>query len=70
MDLKAGDCAVIRAHKGEEALSLRLQELGLLPGALLEILRFTSGRSLVEIKVRGTRLALRHEEASLIEVTY
>lgn len=49
-------------------LKERLMSLGLIKGVELSLLEYAPGKSTVEIKVGKMRIALRKEEAELIEV--
>ncbi|MEA3522235.1 MAG: FeoA family protein [Campylobacterota bacterium] len=55
----------IHAHG---ALKERLMSLGFIKGVELTLLEYAPGKSTVEIKVGKMRIALRKEEAELIEV--
>jgi Fe2+ transport system protein FeoA len=46
----------------------RLQELGLVAGTPVELVRFALLNDPVEIKVRGYRLSLRRQEADRVRV--
>lgn len=46
----------------------RIEEMGLTPGEIVEIIRFAPLGDPLEIKIRGYSLSLRKEEANLIEV--
>jgi len=50
------------------ALKERLMSLGLIKGVELSLLEYAPAKSTVEIKVGKMRIALRKEEAELIEV--
>lgn len=66
-DLKSGDKALISGYKqGAEAVSEKLQVMGLTPGLQVEILDRFMGRDPILIKVRNGRIALRSEEAAVI----
>lgn len=58
---------VVKVH-ATGALKQRLVSFGVRRGAKLQLLGFAPARSTVEIKVGRMRLALRSEEAKLIEV--
>ena len=47
----------------------RLLEMGVLPGTLVELVRFAPLGDPVEIKLRGYHLTLRRQEADLILVS-
>ncbi len=68
LECKKGDKVVITKIKAKDELKRRLISFGLIKGVDLEILNCSPGKKTVEIKVDKTRLALRKEEASLIEV--
>ncbi len=68
-DLPAGRCAVIGTMiSGSPALT-RLRELGLVPGATVTVIRRAPLGDPLEIAVRGSRLAMRNQEAALIQLT-
>ena len=50
------------------AVGRRLMEMGLVPGCKVEIERFAPLGDPVEIKLKGSHLSLRKEEADLVEV--
>lgn len=53
----------------DENVSLRLKELGFLPGAEIEVIGFgLFGADPLAVKVNGTKFALRRAEASKIGV--
>lgn len=55
----------------DEHVTLRLKELGFLPGAPIEIIGYGFlGRDPLAVKVNGTKFALRSAEASKIAVEY
>jgi Fe2+ transport system protein FeoA len=47
----------------------RLREMGLLPGTIIQLVRWAPLGDPLEIKVRGYHLSLRREQADHIEVT-
>lgn len=50
-------------------VSLRLKELGFLPGALLQLIGFgLMGRDPLAVQINGTKFALRRTEAAKIQV--
>ena len=49
-------------------LKQRLISFGIIKEAVLEVLEYAPGKSTIEIKVGKMRIALRAEEAKLIEV--
>ena len=50
------------------ALKQRFLSFGMMKGAVIELLEFSTTKSTVEVKVGKMRIALRREEAELIEV--
>ena len=53
----------------DERVSLRLKELGFLPGVVLKIIGFgLLGRDPVAVEINGTKFALRRAEASKVQV--
>ncbi len=53
----------------DERVTLRLKELGFLPGAALKIIGFgLLGHDPIAIQINGTKFALRHAEAAKILV--
>ena len=68
-ELKPGDQGTIEAIDPSCALMARLQELGLLPGTPFEFIRRAPWGDPLEIKVRGSHLCLRKDEAVFISVS-
>ena len=53
----------------DESVTLRLKELGFLPGVRLKVIGFgLMGRDPLAVQVNGTKFALRRTEASKIRV--
>lgn len=67
-DLKPGEFAVINEFREETGSYLRLQELGLLPGAKIEVIRRAPLGGPMEIKIKNCHLSIRLKEASHITV--
>lgn len=70
VDLKPGQkVQIISLKKGiADAYRRRLLAMGLLPGAFFEVLRIAPLGDPMEIKVRGTFISLRKNEAALMHV--
>ncbi|OIO60775.1 MAG: ferrous iron transport protein A [Verrucomicrobia bacterium CG_4_10_14_3_um_filter_43_23] len=68
-ELNPGDKGTIEAIDPACSLMTRLQELGLLPGTPFEFIRRAPWGDPLEIKVRGSHLCLRKDEASFISVS-
>ena len=64
-ELKPGDKAIIQGWLTEMP-PVRLMELGLLPGTLVEMVRFAPLGDPIDIKVRGYHLSIRKIDASQI----
>ena len=67
-ELKKGDEAVICAFEENEPTLLRLQDMGLLTGTMLRLIRFAPLGDPIEIKARGYYLSLRKSVAENIWV--
>ncbi|MDD5053518.1 MAG: FeoA family protein [Sulfuricurvum sp.] len=65
---KGGLATVVKIH-ATGALKQRLISFGLMRGAEVRMLECAPAKSTFEIKVGNVSLALRKEEAALIEVT-
>lgn len=66
--LPVGVAAVIqRLPCGRPALT-RLRELGLVPGTAVEVVRRAPLGEPIEIRVRGSNIAMRNHEAAFIEI--
>ena len=64
---KGGTATVVRIN-ASGALKQRLISFGLMKGVEVQMLECSATKSTYEIKVGSMRLALRREEAELIEV--
>jgi ferrous iron transport protein A len=67
-ELAIGARAIIREFPKTGTASLRLREMGLLPGTSLTLLRAAPLGDPLEIKVRGYNLTLRKTEAAHVLV--
>jgi ferrous iron transport protein A len=67
-ELPIGAHAVIREFPKTGAASVRLREMGLLPGTSITLLRAAPLGDPLEIKVRGYHLTLRKSEAAHVLV--
>lgn len=61
--------ANVQMVRGEGALRQRLLDLGLLPGAELQVLRVAPASGPLWIQLGGTQLSLRRQEAEVVLVT-
>jgi ferrous iron transport protein A len=66
--IKGCNATVVKVH-AQGALKQRLVSFGVMKGAKVQLLGFAPAKSTVEIKIGRMRLALRKEEAQLIEVS-
>ena len=67
--LTDGATAYVTATKGSPSLRIRLEELGFVPGQEVTRVYGTPGGSPAIYAMLGQRVALRHSEAQLIEVS-
>lgn len=68
-DLIVGDRGAVRGFlAGSGAYRRKLLSMGLTPGVALEVVRVAPMGDPVEVRVRGTRLSLRRDEAAILEV--
>lgn len=65
----SGDrCIVLEIAPEPAELRSRLYALGVIPGALLEILRFAPLGDPMQVKVGGSFISIRKAEAKIIQV--
>ena len=67
-DLRPAQRGRICEVKGAGALRRRLLDMGVVPGAEIEVVRIAPLGDPVEYRVRGYRLSLRRSEATLVMV--
>jgi ferrous iron transport protein A len=67
-ELSVGDAGTVRAVVGSDALSVRLMEMGLTPGAAVRCIGQAPLGDPIEIEVWGYRLSLRKNEAARVEL--
>ena len=63
-DLPAGRSGLISQVTGMGPSLVRLQELGLVPGTQVRVVRRAPLGEPIEVEVRGSRLAMRNHEAA------
>ncbi|QDU31114.1 Ferrous iron transport protein A [Anatilimnocola aggregata] len=68
-EMKIGQSASVTSIDGVDEISIRLMEMGLVPGTEFTILGTAPLGDPLEIEVRGYRLSLRKSEASRVQVT-
>ncbi|HCX62611.1 MULTISPECIES: FeoA family protein [Sedimentibacter] len=67
-DAHVGEVVKVRKNTAQDSLKERLLALGLTNGADIEILRKGPKNNLTVYNIRGAMIALRGEEARLIEI--
>lgn len=66
---KSGDrCVVLEIASEPAELKSRLYSLGIIPGSLLELLRFAPLGDPMQVKVGGSFISIRKSEAAIITV--
>jgi len=69
-EMKVGMHGMISSTKGPDEIRRRLLEMGLLEGSRVELVHEAPfGGDPIAVRVRGTLLALRRNEANYIEVS-
>lgn len=66
--LKPGEGGVVSALHGGGTVHQRLQEMGVIEGAEVEVVRIAPFGDPIEILVQGYHLSLRKAEAALVEL--
>lgn len=67
-ELKVGRAAVVKNLNNKSAERRRLLDLGILPGTKIENVMPSPLGDPIAYRVRNSVIALRHEQASLIEI--
>lgn len=67
-NLPIGATAKVVDVKGNNAISKRLMEMGVVPGVSVRVIKSAPFGDPLEIRVRGYHLAMRKNEADAIEV--
>lgn len=65
---RVGDRARILDVKGEDAVAIRLMEMGLTEEEEIEVVGFAPLGDPIEFSIRGYRISLRSTEAARVEV--
>ncbi len=68
-NLPVGITANVISVNGNNAISKRLLEMGVVPGVSVRVVKSAPFGDPLEIRVRGYHLAMRKNEADAIEVT-
>ena len=67
-NLPIGTKATVVAVNGNNAITKRLMEMGIVPGVSVRVVKSAPFGDPLEIRVRGYNLAMRKSEADSIEV--
>lgn len=67
-ELEPGTQAKVASVRGSGPISLRLQEMGIVPGISLRVVKTAPFGDPFEIRLLGYSLAMRKNEADLVEV--
>lgn len=67
-DLKPGEIGTVGEIVGEDAIAVRLMEMGLLEGEQVALITFAPLGDPIEFEVRGYRLSLRAAEAERVRL--
>ena len=65
-NLKVGESAQVTRIEGDDAISVRLMEMGLVPGVEVTVLGTAPLGDPLEIELRGYRLSVRKREAERV----
>jgi ferrous iron transport protein A len=68
-ELAVGATARVARVDGLDEISIRLMEMGLVPGTELRVLGVAPLGDPIEIEVRGYRLSVRKSEAARVELS-
>jgi Fe2+ transport system protein FeoA len=68
-NLPIGTSATVIAVKGNNAVTKRLMEMGVVPGVSVRVIKSAPFGDPLEIRLRGYNLAMRKSEADSIEVS-
>jgi len=67
--LGIGNSAIIKKVEGEEALRLRLLDMGLIPRTMVKLIKVAPMGDPIQIQVRGYELTLRKDDAKNITIS-
>lgn len=68
-NLEIGSEARVTKINGNNAVTKRLMEMGVVPGVSVKIVKYAPFGDPIQILVRGYNLAMRKSEADVIEVS-
>lgn len=66
--LEPGDFALVVDVTGEDAIAIRLMEMGVIEGEQIELIGRAPFGDPIEFRIRGSRLSLRVAEAQRVTV--
>ncbi|HEY8559970.1 MAG TPA: FeoA domain-containing protein [Pyrinomonadaceae bacterium] len=69
INLPVGETAKVVAVKGNNAITKRLMEMGVVPGVAVKVVKAAPFGDPIEVRLRGYSLAMRKSEAEAIEVS-
>ena len=65
-----GGTCVVESISGDDDITIRLMEMGIIPGTELKVIGVAPLGDPVELELRGYRLSIRRAEAERIEVKF
>jgi len=65
-DLKPGESAVVASIGEKGPIRRRLMDMGVTPGAIIEVVKVAPLGDPIEVNIRGYELSLRKDEAKSI----
>ncbi len=68
-ELKKGESAIISQIEGDDSLTMRLYEMGLMEEEPIELIGVAPLGDPLEFSIRGYRLSLRKSEAARVQIT-
>ena len=66
--MQVGQSGKVEELTGQDAICLRLLEMGVTKGADIQVVRFAPLGDPIDVKIRGYHLSLRRQEAQVIRV--
>ena len=68
-NLRQGVDGIVSEVSGQDAISMRLMEMGIVPGTKLRLITVAPLGDPLEFELRGFRLSLRKAEAARVSIT-
>jgi DtxR family Mn-dependent transcriptional regulator len=69
-ELNNGECGIVQKITGKSTLKTRLQEMGIIKGQKIFVVKAAPLDDPIEVSVRNAHISLRREEASLIQIKH